>query len=204
MSLMRVKARWTIPGAGTAYSVLHFGDDGDSEISAVDANSALTKSRTFFAAIAAVLPNVVKIDVLPDVEWLNVTTGDLEGVVGGNAQTQVVGTAAAAAGWAAPSGACITWTTAGIRQVGSKPRRVRGRTFIVPMSNEAYDVDGTIKPVQFGQIQTAANNLANSGSGSPLLVYGRPGVNATPAGETFRVTGTRITDQVAILRSRRS
>lgn len=204
MSMMRVKARWTIPGAGTAFSVFHFGDDGDSDISSVDASSAATKTRTFFAAVAAVLPNVVKIDVLTDVEHIDVATGELIGVASATAQTQVVGTAASTAGWAAPSGACVTWSTAGIRTVSSKPRRVRGRTFLVPLSNEAYDVDGTIKPVQLGQLQTAANNLASSGSGSPLLVYGRPGLNGTPVGQNWAVTGARITDQAAILRSRRS
>jgi len=204
LSVMRVKAKWTIPGAGTAFSVFHFGDDGDSDISSVDANSAVAKVHTFFGAVKAVLPNVVKVDVLNDVEHINVTTGDLEKVVAANAVTTQTGTAASTAGWAAPAGVCITWTTNGIRQVSSKPRRVRGRTFIVPVSQEAYDIDGTIKPVQLGQLQTAANNLAASGSGSPLLVYGRPGPENSPAGQAFAVTAARITDQVAILRSRRS
>lgn len=204
MSLMRVKVRWTIPGAGTSYSVFHFGDDGDSDISSVDANSAATKCATFFTAIRSCFPQAVKWDVMQDVEHINVTTGDLENVVNINPIAQITGQVGTTIAWAAPAGACITWTTNGIRQVASKPRRVRGRTFLVPLSSQVFATDGTINDLDLGTLKTAANNLASSGSGAPLVVYGRPGVGDTPPGQVFVVTGSRITDQVAILRSRRS
>lgn len=201
---MRVKARWTIPGAGTAFSVFHFGNGPDGDPSDAEASNAATATRTFFDAIKGVLPGVVKIDVLTDVEILDVATGNLMGVQTASAQAQVVGSLAQTVSWAAPSGVCITWNTAGLRTVTSKPRRVRGRTFIVPVATNVFDSDGTLTTAALTTLNTAATGLRGNFSGQEFGVYGRPGPGGSPAGVYHSVTGHRITDQVAILRSRRS
>jgi hypothetical protein len=204
MSIMRVKSRWTIPGAGTAYSVMHFTGPDGFEATDADAAAAVTLVRQFFGTVAALLPNPVKVQVEGDVEQIDTPTGNLiAGLNGGNPGV-VDGQAAAGASWAAPAGACITWTTGQVRTVASKPRRVRGRTFIVPVSTAAYDANGNFTQQALDTLAAAAINLRNAPGGPEFVVYGRPGPNDLPAGMVAFVSGHKITDQVAILRSRRS
>jgi len=204
MSVLRVKTRWTIPGAGTAFSVMHF-DDGDvgGDVNA-EANQVTLATHNFFDSVKNVLPSVVKVQVMPDVEIIDVESGDLIGAATATTRAELAGANAASTGWSAPSGACITWTTAGIRTVSSKPRRVRGRTFIVPLSNAAYDVNGTLTDTALATLNAAATTLRSAASGQELVIYGRPGLESVPPGAAYAVTGHKLTDQAAILRSRRS
>jgi len=204
MALFRVKARWTIPGAGAAFTVMHF-DDGevgqDVDQAATNQTTAL---HTFFDSVKNVLPQPVKVQVMSDVEVIDVATGELVGAATGGSHAELAGAQPSSIGWAAPTGACITWTTAGIRTLNSKPRRVRGRTFLVPLSNAAYDVNGTLTDTAMGTLNAAATALRGNFSGQELAVFGRPGVGGSPVGVAHAVTGHKITDQAAILRSRRS
>lgn len=204
MSIMRVKARWTIPGAGTAFTVLHFGNGDDGDPTDTEASNAASSTRTFFDAIKGLLPNPVAVDVMTDVEIIDVASGNLIGVQTASAQAQVTGLSGTGATWSAPSGACVTWNTAGLRQVASKPRRVRGRTFIVPLSSTAYDTAGNLSPTALTTLNNAATALRGNFGNQNLGVYGRPGIGGAPAGVFHSVTGHRITDQSAVLRSRRS
>lgn len=204
MAIMRVKARWTIPGAGTAFSVLHFGTEGGADPVDLDASNAVNATRTFFEACKLYLPSVVSLDYLTDVEVIDVPTGNLLGVVTAGSVAATTGGAAASLAWSAPSGACITWSTAGLRTVTSKPRRVRGRTFLVPLSTSAYDQSGNLLTAALTAFNTAATGLRGNFNGQKFGIYGRPGVNGAPVGVYHAVTGHRITDQAAVLRSRRS
>lgn len=200
MGLLRGKIRWTIPGAGTAYTVLHFGTMDASTPTTADAVNAVTKMKTFCDNISAALPNVVKLDVMPECEEIVATTGTMLGVYNGGTTPQVSGTAAAAAGWAAAAGGVISWSTGGVRN----GRRVRGRTFVVPLSNEVWDIDGTIKSVPMGTLNTAATNLRAAGTDVELVVYARPSAPGASDGAQFQVLSHRVPDMSAILRSRRS
>jgi hypothetical protein len=94
----------------------------------------------------------------------------------------------------------ISWSTAGVRN----GRRIRGRNFIVPLSNEAWDIDGKIKQVAYGSLQTAADALITGSDVTRLQVWARPTAPGATDGETAVVTSYRIPDMSAILRSRRS
>lgn len=200
MGLLRGKIRWTIPGAGTAYTVLHFGTQDASTPTQADAVQAVTKMQTFAQNISAALPNVVQLQVQNECEEIVATSGQMLGIYSGATQTPVNGTAAAAAGWAAAAGGVITWNTAGVRN----GRRVRGRSFVVPLSNEVWDIDGTIKSVPMGTLNTAATNLRTAGTDVELVVYARPSAPGANDGAQFPVLGHRVPDMSAILRSRRS
>ncbi len=204
MALMRVKARWTIPGAGTAFSVFHFGTGPDDAASDQEASNATGAVQTFFNAVKAYIPSQVAIDVMTDVEVIEIATGNLQGVVSAAAQTQIIGGATSTQPWSAPSGACITWTTGSLRTLSSKPRRVRGRTFLVPLTSTAYENNGTLSAACLTALNTAATGLRGNFNGQEFRVYGRPGKGGAPAGMDAVVTGHRITDQSAVLRSRRS
>lgn len=200
MGLLRGKIRWTIPGAGTAYTVLHFGTMDASTPTADDAIEAVTKMQTFANNISAALPNVVQLQVQNECEEIVADTNTMLGVYAGPTQTPVNGTAAASAGWAAAAGGVITWNTGGVRN----SRRVRGRTFVVPLSNEVWDIDGTIKSVPMGTLNTAATNLRTAGTSVELVVYARPSAAGASDGAQFQVLSHRVPDMSAILRSRRS
>lgn len=204
MPILRVKARWTIPGAGTAFTVLHFGSGTGEPVTDIEASNSVNATRTFFEAIKGLLPTPVSIDYLTDVEEIDVATGNLNGVVSAASVAVTTGTAGAANSWSAPSGACITWTTNGLRTVTSKPRRVRGRTFIVPLSTLAYDTAGNLSASALTTLNNAATGLRGNFNNQQFGIFGRPGPGGAPVGTYNSVTGHRITDQSAILRSRRA
>lgn len=200
MEIARIKARWTIPGAGTAYSILHFRGAGIGEIDDADADAATMQTYAFFNSIKAYLPGVVKIDVLSDVEVIDDATGTMTDVRLSTTREQVVGGSGASATWSAPSGACVTWNTGGVRN----GRRVRGRTFVVPLATMAYGSDGTLDSTPLSTMQAAATLLAQPFSNRQLVVFARPTAPGAGDGLSVPVTSARITDQAAILKSRRN
>lgn len=199
-TIARVKARWTIPGAGTAYSVFHFGNTALEDPVQADADAALTKVTAFFTTVKAQLPAQVSVTVQNEVELIQPHDGALTGILAGPVQAAQTGTAGATASWAAAAGGVITWNTAGIRN----SRRVRGRTFLVPLSSEAFDTDGTLKLAQLNNLNTGATALRDTAGEIDLMVYARPTAPGAVDGEAFAVSGHRIPDMGAILTSRRS
>lgn len=200
MGLLRTKARWTIPGAGTAFSVFHFKTNSESTPVQADADDAYVKTRKFFDDLKVALPNQVTVRTETDVEEINEGSGALIGLWSHADLGTITGGAAAATGWSAPTGSVVTWSTAGIRN----SRRVRGRTFVVPMTTGAYDTDGTLRPGEMGLVNTAATNIRTVGLQVSLAVWGRPtGIGATD-GIAYVVTTHRVPDMCAILTSRRA
>lgn len=200
MGLLRGKLKWTIPGAGTAYSVLHFTTSSASTPTQADADDTVVRMRAFVDAWKANLPNVVKIDVMPEVEEINEGTGIMIGVWPVTPGLQFSGGAASTSGWSAPSGAVISWTTPGIRN----GRRIRGRTFIVPLSNECYDIDGTMKATELTRLNTGAAALRGGSTATQFAIYARPTAPGASDGIAYPALAHKVPDMVAILRSRRS
>lgn len=200
MGLLRTKIKWTVPGAGTAFSVLHFHTTSGSTPVQADADQAATMSDAYCTAIRSVLPSVVQIQVNAEVEEINEASNALIGVWPVAAMSAKTGSATGTATWAAPVGAVISWSTAGIR----KGRRVRGRTFIVPCSSVAFDTDGTLSSSALGTLGTAAASLRATGTQVQLAVYARPTVKGATDGAAFNVLASRVPDMGAVLRSRRS
>jgi len=200
MALYRTKVRWTIPGAGTAYSILHWTGAETQLNGQSEANDAAAKTHAFLTPLINVLPNVVKVQALAEVEEINESTGDLIGFWTTPTNQDRAGTASATAGWAAAAGAVISWSTAGVRN----GRRIRGRTFVVPLSNECWDVDGTIKSVPMGTLNTAATALTGGTDVTRFVVWARPTAPGATDGQAANVLTHRVPDMSAILRSRRS
>lgn len=199
MGLLRGKIRWTIPGAGTAYSVLHFETNSGSAPVQADADEVITKLNAYCVTIKARIPAQVTLTVINEVEEILVTDGSMIGFFATTAGLAHVGTAGAASGWAAAAGAVISWSTAGVRN----SRRVRGRTFVVPLSNEAWDTDGTIKLTTMTDLNTAATNLRTAGTNVTLAIFARPTAPGASDGVSWDVLGHRVPDMSAILTSRR-
>lgn len=200
MGLLRGKIRWTIPGAGTAWSVLHFDTNSGSTPVQTDADDCATKMAAWVDGWKANCPNVVQFDIQPEIEEIVETTGAMLGIWTTTTIAQKVGGASGTSGWAAAAGAVTSWSTAGVRN----NRRVRGRTFIVPLSNECWDTNGTIKATELARLNTGATALRNPAGAVTLCVYARPTAPGATDGEAFPVLAHRVPDMSAILRSRRS
>lgn len=156
----------------------------------------------FIDTIKGSMPSLVSFTVPNEIDVLEDTTGELTGI---ETEGTVYSTAGAASGgFASPTGACVTWIT----NAFVNGRRVKGRTFVVPLAVGAYDNDGTL----LGTVVTAFRNAAVTlFTSCDLAVWHRPTVdrtttpptkNADGAGE--EVTGSTVADRAAVLKSRRA
>jgi hypothetical protein len=207
--IIRMRARWSGFQGGPGYSLFHYRDFDTTPPTNAHATQAATDIRAFYDTIKSFLPPIVKLDVEADCDVIEETTGELIGAVTATPGATVTGTAISA-GYAASAGAVVTWKTNGVRN----SRRIRGRTFVVPLSSNAYSPDGTLQPDFLTAGNAAAVALADSSTGSPDLgVWARPtpilDVDGNPTGEHnpdgiwYVANGHSIPDMAAVLRSRR-
>lgn len=188
MQLNRMVLQWGGPQiTGVAVTVLHFAGDVGAP------NPANVFSA--FNAYKGLIPAGVSVTIPGTGDVLEDTTGRLTDVwsaAGGGTVMGNGGTGACAKG----VGAVINWKTGAI----VNGRRLRGRTFIVPINAGSMGNDGNIEGNTMVALQTLANALQASG---PLAVWHRPttkgGVDGTSAGVVANV----VKNKVAYLSSRR-
>lgn len=151
--------------------------------------------RAFFDNIKTYIPSSVSIDPPESGDTIDEATGQLTATWTGASLSNVIGSSNDV--YAGGVGASITWLTGGV----VNGRRVAGRTFLVPLASNAYDLDGSLTSLAYTALDTAASALVSSTAGD-LLVWHRPvgGVG----GSAHPVTGYRIRDRVAVLSSRRA
>lgn len=194
-NMLRVVAQWGGFPSAPGFTNLYF---DSAIIGTPSANEAAARARQLFEAMKGQFPDGVTITIQPQVAEIDdsngqqvdeftVTTGGLP-VPGTGAGTR-----------SAPSGACINWRTSTF--VGG--RRLRGRTFLVPLSTAAYENDGTILPGSLAILRAAAVAYITDavGPSAKPLVWHRP-VGGT-GGSSAVITASGVTDKVAILTSRR-
>lgn len=168
----------------------------------VAAQSSVDAIRTFFNALAGLLPQGLTITVPSSGDIIEEQNGKLAGTWSvGTAPVVVTGTNPST--YAGNAGGVVHWLTQGT----AKNRRIRGRTFLVPLSSTAYDASGSMASAALTTIQTAASALVTSMAGN-MVVWHRPimqkgtGVVITP-GSSADVTSSRVPDLAVSLRSRR-
>lgn len=196
-TLSRVRIAWTgfpgAPGVTTLYSTATIPN--------------LAAIRTAFAAFAAAMPNTVHGAVESAGDIIEDTTGDLVGAWSSSSVTGFDGTVVG--GYAGPAGAVISWRTSTILD----GHRLKGRSFIVPLSANQYQSDGSLVSTEQASLQSAATAMVTAMS-SELAVWHRPfpGREATPTrpakaahdGGHGLVTSAVVPDLAAVLRSRRA
>lgn len=210
--MYRVKLKWTGFAGGPGYSVFHFRNfgtgDPENGLTQEGASAAAGRVRNFADNIDNLLPPTVTLTVDPEVEIVEDTNGNLLDVYQIDPGTPIVGTGTNVNGYAAAVGAVINWKTSQVR----RNRRIRGRTFIVPLSQGCYEQNGSLNNSALSALTTAATTLAASTATEPELgVYARPTrtknsdgtVTETPDGEWATVRTVSVPDMGAILRSRR-
>lgn len=201
-SLLRVKTRWSGFVGSPGYTVMHFRDFGtDPESSTAqtteNAAAAVARVRTFFSALATVLPSSVTVVPESEVDVIEHTNGELVESYAVTAGAPIVGTATN--NFSAPVGAVVNWRTGTIRN----GRRLRGRTFLVPLSTTAFGTSGILNPGANTTIGNAALALAGGTTGPRLFVYGRPSNADATDGAFGIVTSSNVPTMSAVLRSRR-
>jgi hypothetical protein len=161
-------------------------------------STAVAALSTFFGAIKNLLPNGTSWQVPGSGDLIDETNGELKGTWTQSGAATQASTATVAA-YASGVGACIQWQTSGIVH----KRRVKGKTFIVPLLAAGYDNNGTILGTTVTALQNAANTLVST---SNLQIWSRPfkGTPTNPQrnGAGYEVTAGLVLDRVARLRSR--
>lgn len=123
----------------------------------------LTALRAFFEAVKTSIPNTITITYPSSGNVIDDTTGQVKAAWASTAPAPTV--CSATGTYQAPTGACINWNT-GLFVGG---RRLRGKTFLVPLANGAFGSDGKLVPANVTAFTTAANTLASSATG--FVVY---------------------------------
>jgi hypothetical protein len=211
--MLRVKMRWSGFQGGPGYSSFYFRDfvaegGGEWNPDNDDASAAADRVQTFGMALREYIVSGTTLQVEPDVEEVEETTGDLVDVWSAGAKAAIPAINAAG-GYSAASGAVLNWKTGTVR----KNRRIQGRTFLVPLGPNCYENNGTLTSTAVNAI-TAAGTALIDGAGSPDLgVWARPtrvkDANGNPTGEVLNdglwaaATSVRVPDMAAVLRSRR-
>lgn len=174
------------------YSNFHFteqvGDPG--------ARPAWERVAAFFNEVRTIMPNEVTFLVEGEVAVLDEATGMITDYVTA-AESPTPGSGGVSGGYSAASGAVVTWNTTGVRN----GRRVRGRTFLVPLGGSSYESDGTLTSDAIQTINDGAQELVGEPFESGFCVFARPNNGAD--GGAYPVTGFRVPDMAAVLRSRR-
>lgn len=192
-TLSRVVIDWAGASVvGRAVTVLHYSasDNAAPPVSAL---------RAAFVKFQAGFPAGTTLSFPQAGDNINDTNGQLTGAWSTGAVASLVctgGSTNAAAG----VGGCITWTTGGIVNGRKGPRRLRGRTFLVPFGNDAYDGTGTLTANHLAGVNTLAADIMATG---PLAIWHRPTTAGGSDGNSYGVQSFRVRDKVAMLRSRR-
>ena len=198
--ILKVSSKWTGFSGAPGYSNFFFQNNFGTAPSTDERQKAIAATDSFWMAVLPLLPNTVTITVQSDVEVIEETTGMLIDVMSGPALTSRVGTGGVGA-YSGASGAVLTWRTNGVRN----GRRVRGRTFLVPLAIGAYQNDGTLADTARTTLGTAANSLITPAAGTPPFnVWARPSAKGASDGNSYEVVGSSVPDMAAVLRSRRA
>lgn len=206
--IMKVTMAWTGFTGAPGYSNFYYKDTATTgALTNADATTAANEVALFMDAIVTLLPPTVKLQIQSDVPVINATTGKMSYVLSTGPWGTLTGSAVAGS-YSAASGSVITWRTGGVRD----GRRVRGRTFLVPLANSAYESDGTMATAALTTLQNAAAGMVSPAANKSLVVWARPTVTKNPDGTSttgtdgnwYQVTSGTIPDRVAVLRSRRA
>jgi hypothetical protein len=198
--IFRTKIKWLGFSGAPGYTVLYWSPPDGQPVDSGDCERATDHCEGLIGAFKPYVPSGANMAVESDCEVIEDTTGELKRVYSGLPAAPQAGTGGSGA-YSASSGAVITWRTDGVRN----GRRVRGRSFIVPLSSSAaYSSDGSLaSAAQSAILAGAALMHQDWAAGERLVVWGRPSGPGQSDGVSHRVTNASVPDILAVLRSRR-
>lgn len=203
-----VTAVWNGFTGAPGYSLFRFEELSTAAL----CNAAGAAVKAFFVGVGTAFYGPLwTIGIQPIVQHHDIATGDLQGEsTMTTPPTPIAGVGSGSATWAGGSGAVAQWTT-GLVHAG---RKVRGRTYLVPILQTAFSNDGTVSTAFASGVQTAGNALIADAT-TAFGVYSRfwdkkpgdPPLGVAPVqvgGAFAAATGCVVPDRSAQLRSRRS
>lgn len=196
MNITRITARWDgFPGA-PGYSNFYFASGLlDGGLLGDESRQFGLRVRNAFAGMAAALPSSVRIEIDQDAVVLDSDTGVAQEFVSMDAIDDVSGQTND--DFAGPVGAVVTWRTNDLRN----GRRIRGRTFLVPLASVCFESDGTLDSTWRDTINDFAEDIRGDAGEGDFGVWSRP-VNGS-GGVFASVVAHSVPDMAAVLRSRR-
>lgn len=202
MDILRITVRWTGFQGAPGYSNFHFTVDagfwdggllGDQAVAA--ATTAAQRVADALEEIRGQVPSIVQFAIEPEATILDSDSGETMGVV--QRDDVQLGQPNGSGSYAGPVGAVVNWNTSDYRF----GRRIRGRTFLVPLSGGAYEADGTLNNTALAAVRGFADVMVGDAGGPEFGVWSRP---RNGAGGVFAtVTNGTVPDMAAVLRSRR-
>ena len=166
----------------------------------------VTALRAFCQGMSNFFPNSVTMTVEASGDVLDSTTGVITGTWVAASQLPVVGQLTGK--YAAPVGMLVIWTTDSVFD----GHRLRGKSFIVPAGSTVFEANGAVTASNASLLTTASQALL-AAAPADMVIWHRPrkaraadpthpAVTYRPGGHSI-VTGSRGSDKVAVLRSRR-
>lgn len=195
-SIHRVRAVWTGfpggPGVTTLYTL--------------ETSGFLTSFYDFLYGIRSYIPNDVSINIEGTGDTIEDTTGALLSAWVEDPPATI--DCDNAFGYAAPAGEVVDWVTSTILD----GRRLRGRSFIVPIAADQFAADGSLDDTKRVIVESLAQAFVDAQAGS-FVIWHRPraakaadgsrkAVTARSGGHAL-VTAAHVPDEACVLRSRR-
>jgi hypothetical protein len=194
---------FTIQGdvGGNGLSRVHFQRSDFGTIVSADANAAAAAWHGLWQAAHTEVPSAVIISPSSECKRIDPTTGAPIGVAN---LTSVPGAVfgSSTAHYAAGTGARIQWHTSQIHN----RRLIRGATFLVPLTADAFTASGVLNAtIQANYVTASAAVLAAMTAASlTLVVWHRPPKGSFTGGIGAVVTASSVLGEAAQLKSRRS
>jgi len=198
VEIAKITLAWTGFIGAPGFTNLYFRDFETSGLDQAIIDGSVAKVDSWSSSIQTRVPSSVVLQVQQVVPIIESTNGQIVRFM--QATTAPVSRTGQGTGsYAAAAGACVNWYTDGVRN----GRRVRGRSFIVPLAGSALASDGTIDNTQLTGLRSASTTMAAVGGTGDLGVWARPSGPGATDGEWHSVTSVTIPDKTAVLRSRR-
>lgn len=190
--VLEYRTNWSYGAGSPGVTVFHGREQVESGKQAA-ADDLASRVAEFFDDIAPLVPTEVEWTFSSEVLELDTSTGVLLQVLPVTPASSVAGENVST--HAAPAGARVAWTTPAI----VAGRRLRGATFVVPISSGAFDSDGSLTSGSIDGLNLAAAAFYDTG----IFTSVAPSVWSRTHGIQADITGHQIPDRVAVLRSRR-
>lgn len=191
---LEVRVLWSGTGmTGDGASVFHGRTDGVATTGAA-AQSLADRVREFFNGVKGVMAPGITWTFSNEVTELDTTTGVLLGVHTVTPPISLSSTGTPA-NYSRAAGARVDWNTSAI----VNGRRLRGRTYLVPVAGGSLDSTGTLGTSAIATITTAATAYCNTG----VFTSARPGVWSRTHGILADALSGSVDDRTSVLRSRR-
>jgi len=192
MPYTQITARYTGFQGAPGYIRMKF----TGALTTAEANSAAANWKTFLSSLALLGPSGSSITFDTAAQTytdLGVQTGEVS-ITSVPTPINPLSTKAYAGG----SGAVINWLTNGFH-LG---RKVRGRTFLVPLTSDAFEQNGTLLASTVTNIAAAGVTFAGT-TPQPVIVSIKTSGGGVTSGFVSPIVGATVPDRSAILRSRR-